>query len=125
MAAHAYGARAALRHRGHLRDLHLDRPDRDAVPGRLGRGPVAGAHLAHCAGSWLSDLLSDASPFSWWYDDTVDEGFADLRTWLAGPGASRLRAHGEPDLAIRAELLALPYEERWDHPYWDSPSATN
>ncbi|WP_327666755.1 hypothetical protein OHN37_10065 [Streptomyces sp. NBC_00485] len=90
-----------------------------------GRGPVAGAHLALCADSWLRDLLSDASPFSWWYDDSVDTGLADLRTWLAGPGAARLRAHGEPDLAVRAELLALPYDERWAHPYWDSPSATN
>ena len=90
-----------------------------------GRGPVADAHLAHCTDGWLYDLLSDLSPFSWWYDDSEDAGLADLRAWLAGPGAARLRAQGEPDLAIRAELLALPYDERWAHPYWASASATN
>ena len=89
------------------------------------RGPAADAHLAHCADSWLYDLLSDYSPFSWWYEDSEDAGVADLRTWLAGPGAARLRAQGEPDLATRAELLALPYDERWAHPYWTSASATN
>ncbi|WP_405857796.1 hypothetical protein OG407_12865 [Streptomyces sp. NBC_01515] len=84
-------------------------------------GPVAEAHLAHCADTWLYDLLSDSSPFCWWYDS----GVAELRTWLAGPGAARLHAQGEYDLAIRAQLLALPYDERWAHPYWTSPSATN
>ncbi|MEU2287807.1 hypothetical protein ABZ614_38885 [Streptomyces sp. NPDC013178] len=88
-------------------------------------GPVAEAHLAHCADVWLYDLLSDASPFSWWYDDSVEAGVADLRAWLSGPGAVRLRAAGETDLATRAELLALPYDDRWAHPYWDSASATN
>ena len=87
--------------------------------------PVADAHFVHCADHWLYYLVSDASPFTWWYDDTEDAGVADLRTWLAGPGAARLRAHGHPDLAARAELLALPYDERWAHPYWTSPSATN
>lgn len=88
-------------------------------------GPVAEAHLAHCADAWLYDLLSDASPFSWWYDDTVDAGVAELRAWLSGPGAARLHAAGEGDLATRAELLGLPHDERWAHPYWTSPSATN
>ncbi|MEW1832013.1 hypothetical protein [Streptomyces sp. NPDC088196] len=88
-------------------------------------GPVADAHLAECADTWLDDLLSDASPFARWYDDSADAGLADLRTWLTGPGAARLRAHGHPDLATRAELLTLPYDERWAHPYWTSPSATN
>ncbi|MGW2720718.1 hypothetical protein [Streptomyces sp. NPDC001492] len=93
--------------------------------GGWGRGPVADAHLVHCTDVWLYDLLSDLSPFSWWYDDSEDAGLADLRSWLAGPGAARLRAQGEPDLAIRAELLALPDDERWAHPYWASASATN
>ncbi|MGW6737312.1 hypothetical protein [Streptomyces sp. NPDC055013] len=69
--------------------------------------------------------MYDDSPFTWWYDDTADAGLADLRAWLAGPGAARLHQAGEPDLATRAELLALPYDERWAHPYWTSPSATN
>jgi len=89
------------------------------------QGPVADAHLAACTDSWLYDLLSDSSPFTWWYGDGEDTGVADLRAWLAGPGAVRLRAQGESDLAIRAELLALPYDERSAHPYWTSPSATN
>ena len=89
------------------------------------QGPVADTHLAACTDTWLDDLLSDASPFTWWYDDSEDAGLADLRTWLAGPGAARLRTHGQPDLATRAELLALPYDERWAHPYWTNPSATN
>lgn len=88
-------------------------------------GPVADAHLAHCAGTWLYDLLSDDSPFSWWYDDTVATGVKDLRAWLSGPGAARLHAADEYDLATRAELLRLPHDERWDHPYWTKPSATN
>ncbi|MFD7132488.1 hypothetical protein [Streptomyces sp. NPDC059894] len=29
------------------------------------------------------------------------------------------------DLATRAELLALPYDERWAHPYWCRAAATN
>ncbi|NUQ98917.1 MAG: hypothetical protein HOY79_20935 [Streptomyces sp.] len=90
-----------------------------------GRGPVADAHLVHCTDGWLYDLLSDLSPFSWWQDDSENAGLADLRSWLAGPGAARLCAQGETDLAIRAELLALPYDERWAHPYWASASATN
>jgi len=89
------------------------------------QGPVADTHLAACTDTWLDDLVSDASPFTWWYDDSEDTGVADLRTWLAGPGAVRLHAQGESDLAIRAELLALPYDERWADPYWTSPSATN
>ncbi|MGN9757159.1 hypothetical protein [Streptomyces sp. SD31] len=78
-------------------------------------GPVADAHLAHRADIWLYDLLSDDSPFSWWYHDTVDAGVTDLSAWLSGPGAARLHAAGECDLATRAELLGLPHGERWDH----------
>ncbi|MGI5453468.1 hypothetical protein ACQEWB_09900 [Streptomyces sp. CA-249302] len=88
-------------------------------------GPAADAHLVHIADVWLYDLLSDASPFSWWDDDSEDAGVADLRAWLAGPGAARLRAAGEDDLALRCELQVLPEGERWAHPYWSSPSATN
>ncbi|MFE2888202.1 hypothetical protein [Streptomyces sp. NPDC059272] len=77
------------------------------------QGPVADAHFARCADHWLYYLVSDASPFTWWYDDSEDAGVTDLRTWLAGPGAARLHAQGEADLAVQAELLALPYDERW------------
>ncbi|MBL1086269.1 hypothetical protein JK359_30630 [Streptomyces actinomycinicus] len=84
-------------------------------------GPAADAHLVACADSWLYDLLSDRSPFPWWYDE--EAGTAELRTWLSGPGAARLRALGEHDLAIRCELLALPEDELWRHPYWSGASA--
>jgi hypothetical protein len=96
-------------------------PFLDAWP----RGPAPDAHLARCADLWLYELLSDASPFSWWYDDTAERGLADLRAWLSGPGASRLRDQGEHDLATRAQLLALPFDERWAHPYWETVPATD
>ncbi|MDH6571497.1 hypothetical protein M2160_006518 [Streptomyces sp. SAI-117] len=48
-----------------------------------------------------------------------------LRAWLAQYAPDRLRARDEPDLAKKAELLALPYDDRWAHPYWASPSATS
>jgi hypothetical protein len=35
-----------------------------------------------------------------------------------GDGVTRLRALDEQDLATRVELLGLPYDERWEHPYW-------
>ncbi|MFF5015952.1 hypothetical protein [Streptomyces sp. NPDC001165] len=89
------------------------------------RGPVADTHLIHCADVWLYDLLSDNSPFPWWYDDSEEAGLAELRTWLAGPGAVRLHALGEYDLAVRSELLALPHDERWAHAYWESAATTN
>jgi hypothetical protein len=89
------------------------------------RTPVADVHLARCADLWIDELLNDSSPFSWWYHDSEETGIADLRGWLFGPGAVRLRGQGEPDLADRAELLALPYDDRWAHPYWTNPAATN
>lgn len=77
------------------------------------RGAVADAHLVGCADTWLYDLVSDASPFTWWNNDDEDAGVDALRTWLIGEGADRLRELDEPDLALRAALLALPYDERW------------
>ncbi|MER6288268.1 hypothetical protein [Streptomyces sviceus] len=87
-------------------------------------GPVADAHLAQCVDWWLEDLLGDDTPFRWWLHGE-EAALPGLRSWLAAHAPARLRAQGEPDLAARAELLALPYEERWAHPYWTSPSATN
>ncbi|WP_225822142.1 hypothetical protein [Streptomyces naphthomycinicus] len=86
-------------------------------------GPAGDAHLVYIADSWLYDLLGDRSPFTWWCGDGEEAGVAELRAWLSGPGAARLRALGEHDLAIRCELLALPEEERWAHPYWTGASA--
>jgi hypothetical protein len=37
----------------------------------------------------------------------------------------RLRAQGEPDLAVRARLLGLSYDDRWADPYWASAADTN
>lgn len=92
---------------------------------RLREGPAVEAHLVSCASDWLYYLITDASPWSWWDHDDEGPVLAALRSWLATHAPDRLRAQGEPDLAIRAELLALPYDERWAHPYWTSPSATN
>jgi hypothetical protein len=89
------------------------------------RHPVADAHLTPCADEWLYHLVVDDSPFSWWYHGDEETVVAELQAWLARHAPARLRAQGESDFAIRAELLALPYDERWAHPYWDSPSATN
>ncbi|MEU8846850.1 hypothetical protein AB0C70_11575 [Streptomyces sp. NPDC048564] len=89
------------------------------------RHPTADAHVVQCVRRWLDDLLSDASPLSFWVGDGEDAAVAELQSWLATHAPARLRAQGEPDLAARTELLALPHDERWAHPYWMSPSATN
>lgn len=80
------------------------------------RTPVADAHLVRCADDWLYHLISDATPFGWWLGEGEDAAAAELRDWLVRHGSARLRALGEADLATHAELLALPYEERWDRP---------
>ncbi|WP_406127931.1 hypothetical protein OIE52_12240 [Streptomyces canus] len=86
--------------------------------------PVADTHLVQCVDRWLEKLLNDDSPFGWFlYGEKA--AVPELRAWLSRHAPARLRAQGEPDLAIRAELLALPYDERWAHPYWTSPSVTN
>ncbi|WP_406205304.1 hypothetical protein OG331_38145 [Streptomyces sp. NBC_01017] len=89
------------------------------------RHPTADAHVVQCVRHWLDDLLSDASPLSFWIGDGEDAAAAELQSWPATHAPARLRAQGEPDLATRVELLALPYDERWAHPYWTKPSVTN
>ncbi|MEU9327097.1 hypothetical protein AB0D91_25335 [Streptomyces canus] len=85
---------------------------------------VADTHLVQCVDWWLEKLLNDDSPFRWFlYGEKA--AVPELRAWLSRHAPARLRAQGEPDLAIRAELLALPYDERWAHPYWTSPSVTS
>ncbi|MEV6835126.1 hypothetical protein AB0N17_11500 [Streptomyces sp. NPDC051133] len=88
-------------------------------------GPVADAHLVDCADTWLYDLVGDQWPFRWWNRHDEAAGIAELQCWLARHAAGRLRARGETDLAKRSELVGLPYDERWDDPYWASASATN
>ncbi|MER7568199.1 hypothetical protein ABTZ93_35355 [Streptomyces sp. NPDC097941] len=99
----------------------------DLVPllDRLRARPVAEAHVVRCAKTWMYDLITDDSPFSWWYHGGDDYLVATLQSWPAVHAPACLRARNEPDLAIRAELLALPYDARWAHPYWTSPSVTN
>jgi hypothetical protein len=92
---------------------------------RLRMQPGAEAHLVTCARAWLFDLTTDDSPFCWWYRGDETSLVTALQSWLAAHAPERLRAQGEPDLATRAELLGLPYDERWAHPYWTSASATN
>ncbi|MET7691208.1 hypothetical protein ABZT06_25055 [Streptomyces sp. NPDC005483] len=87
--------------------------------------PVVAAHVVSCARAWLFDLITDDSPFCWWYGGEDASLVAVLQSWLAAHAPDCLRAENEPELAQRAELLGLPYAERWDHPYWTSASATN
>ncbi|MET9972508.1 hypothetical protein ABZZ80_43210 [Streptomyces sp. NPDC006356] len=89
------------------------------------RHPVADAHLVSCARWWLPDLLADDAPVSDWSDESKEAATAELLSWFAREAPARLRAQDEPDLATEAELLALPYDDRWAHPYWYRPSATN
>ncbi|MEU6353498.1 hypothetical protein ABZ896_29940 [Streptomyces sp. NPDC047072] len=86
--------------------------------------PVADAHLVRCVRTWLDGLVMDGSPFVWWEHDARTV-VTELQSWLSAHAPARLRAQGEPDLATQAELLALPYDERWAHPYWTTASATN
>ncbi|MCX4999210.1 hypothetical protein [Streptomyces longwoodensis] len=91
---------------------------------RWERGPVADAHLVAALRSWLAELLEDQSPFTW-IPHAEDELLAVLRSWTAADAPARLRALGESDLANRAGLLALSYDDRWAHPYWRTASVTN
>ncbi|MGW3358856.1 hypothetical protein ACWDFL_26140 [Streptomyces bungoensis] len=59
----------------------------------------------------------DDWPYTWWDRDDEAAGVAELQAWPARHASVRLRACGEDDLAVRAELVMLPYEERWNHPY--------
>lgn len=87
--------------------------------------PAADAHLVDCARAWLYDLVDDDWPLTWWTPEDEAAGVAELRSWLARHAPERLRARGETDLAIRARLVGLPYDERWNDPSWSSPSATS
>ncbi|MFE3035653.1 hypothetical protein ACFXKY_28870 [Streptomyces canus] len=87
--------------------------------------PVIEAHVVSCARAWMFDLLTADSPLHWWYRGDDGSLVTALQSWLAAYAPAGLRAQGEPDLAARAELLALPYDDRWAHPYWASPSVTN
>jgi hypothetical protein len=40
------------------------------------------------------------------------------QTWLGEHAQARLRPRGPTDLADRTALLALPYDARWNDPYW-------
>jgi hypothetical protein len=82
-------------------------------------GPVADAHLRDCVEWWMDDLLLDQSPLHWFVHGR-ETALPELRAWLVHHAPARLRALGEPGLATRAELLALPYEDRWTHPYWEN-----
>ncbi|WP_340381865.1 hypothetical protein U5640_35460 [Streptomyces sp. SS7] len=85
-------------------------------------GPAADAHLVSCVARWEHQLVFDESPFSWWAPDDEPAVVAALRAWLAENAPARLRVAGEPDLALRTGLLALPHDDRWAHPYWYSSS---
>ncbi|MEV8020923.1 hypothetical protein AB0O76_32245 [Streptomyces sp. NPDC086554] len=86
--------------------------------------PVGGPgdqKLARACEAWEQDLLDDDSRgvVPWWYWFDRDEPLHEIQLWLAEHAPSRLRAVGaDPGLATRIGLLALPYDDRWDHPIW-------
>lgn len=98
--------------------------------------PVGGPNdeeLVWACERWVRDLLGDdlGSVIPWWHwpDPEGAEGpdgpdgpspVRELQSWLAEHAPPRLRAAGaDPDLITRVQLLALPHDERWAHPYWD------
>ncbi|MYS16044.1 hypothetical protein [Streptomyces sp. SID4982] len=78
--------------------------------------PAADAHLAACVEGWLDDLMVDRRPCFLWEPSAAT--LAELGTWLGEHAPARLRALGLTDLADRTTLLALPYDTRWNDPYW-------
>ncbi|MFJ6845775.1 hypothetical protein ACIQRE_24260 [Streptomyces griseoluteus] len=74
------------------------------------------AHLAACVEQWLDDLLLDRRPGFLWEPPTAT--LTELQTWLGAHAPARLRSLGLTDLADRTALLALPYDARWNDPYW-------
>ncbi|MCX4668381.1 hypothetical protein OG453_17145 [Streptomyces sp. NBC_01381] len=92
--------------------------------------PVGGPgdqELAHACEAWEQDLLGDdaGGVVPWWYWFDRDEPVREVQLWLAGHAPPRLRAAGaDPDLVTRIELLALPYDDRWAHPYWDAADSS-
>ncbi|KUO11110.1 hypothetical protein [Streptomyces sp. DSM 15324] len=80
------------------------------------------AHLVSCVARWEHELVFDQSPFLWWTPDGEPAVAATLRGRLAEHAPARLRAAGEPDLALRTGLLARTYDGRWAHPYGHRPS---
>ncbi|TGB09324.1 hypothetical protein [Streptomyces sp. MZ04] len=93
--------------------------------------PVGGPgdqELVWACEAWEQDLLSDdaSGVVPWWYWFDRDEPVREVQLWLAEHAPPRLRAAGaDPGLVTRIELLALPYEDRWAHLYWDSAAETN
>ncbi|MFG2817612.1 hypothetical protein [Streptomyces sp. NPDC048410] len=79
-------------------------------------GPEADAHLAACVEQWLDDLMLDRRPGFLWEPSAAT--LTELQTWLGEQAPARLRSLGLTDLADRTALLALPYDTRWNAPYW-------
>ncbi|MEV0321845.1 hypothetical protein ACIBKX_26740 [Streptomyces sp. NPDC050658] len=103
------------------------------------RQPVGGRAdelLRRAVEWWMPELFSDLPQLiiPWWYwpdpdapvFDFLPEPLPELQAWLAVHAPERLRAVGATEgLCVQMRLLALPYDARWDDPYWDSPEATN
>ena len=98
---------------------------------RWAEEPVGGPNdeeLAWACERWEQDLLGDDAgcAIPWWYWFDRAEPVRELQRWLAEHAPPRLRAVGaDPGLVTRIELLALPYDDRWAHAYWDSAAETN
>ncbi|MFE0346371.1 hypothetical protein [Streptomyces griseoluteus] len=79
-------------------------------------GPEADAHLGTCVPQWLDDLMLDRRPS--FLREASAATLTELGTWLGEHAPARLRSLGMTDLADRTALLALPYDARWNAPYW-------
>lgn len=93
---------------------------------RWAEGGTGDEGLARACDTWVDDLLGDdAGRATPWWSGTGDEPVRELQSWLAEHAPPRLRAVGaDPDLVTRIELLALPHDDRWAHPYWDGVLST-
>ncbi|MFE0137726.1 hypothetical protein ACFWY6_40140 [Streptomyces sp. NPDC059037] len=90
-------------------------------------GGLGDQQLARACEAWEQDLLYDdlGGVVPWWYWFDRDEPLREIQRWLAEHAPARLRAVGaDPDLATRIGFLALPYDERWDDPYWDAADSS-
>ncbi|MGW1131806.1 hypothetical protein [Streptomyces griseoluteus] len=78
--------------------------------------PEADTHLAAFLEQWLDDLLLSRPPG--FLREPSAATLTELRTWLGERAPTRLQSLGMTDLADRTALLALPYDARWNDPYW-------
>ncbi|MFJ9513760.1 hypothetical protein ACIRPG_22315 [Streptomyces sp. NPDC101754] len=50
------------------------------------KSPIARQHLADSLGYWREELISDYSPFTWWWGTEAEEqaAWSEVKTWVTG-----------------------------------------